>query len=184
MFNFVKKITGNRVLKKHASKIKRNREFYNIDSMKSAGIVLENAENMYVMANKMMKFFLARKIKVSAIVFENIKNSELENRKQIPTYVKMLTNSDLTWYGKPDSNNVKKFISQKFDVLIDMSRSSDYVYKYISTLSLAKFKIGGVQYDNDPFDLILLEKSNEATKFVSLIINFLSTIKVESNVGK
>jgi hypothetical protein len=146
--------------------------------MKSVGILFENTGNVYVMANKMIKFFLARKIKVSSIVFENITNAEMENRKQIPTYIKMFTKSDLTWYGRPNCAAVNKFVSQKFDVLIDMSRSSDYVYKYIVTLSAAKFKIGGIQYKNDPFDLILLETSNETTKFVSLIINFLSTIKV------
>jgi hypothetical protein len=147
--------------------------------MKSVGILFENTGDMYVMVNKMMKFFLARRIKVSAIAYENIKNSELENRKQIPTYVKIITRSDLTWYRKPKGENINKFILQRFDVLIDMSRSSDYVYKFISSLSTAKFKIGGIQYKNDPFDLILLEKSNEPTKFVSLIINFLSTIKVQ-----
>jgi hypothetical protein len=178
MLNFAKKITGNRILKRRASKLKRKKAFCNIDSMKSVGILFENTGNMYVMANKMMKFFLARKIKVFAIAFENIKAAELENRKQIPTYIKMVTSSDLTWYGRPNCSSVDKFLLQKFDVLIDMSRSFDYVYKYISTLSLAKFKIGGIQYKNDPFDLILLEKSNETTKFVSLIINFLSTIKV------
>ncbi|MDR2065338.1 MAG: hypothetical protein LBP85_06495 [Prevotellaceae bacterium] len=178
MFNFTKKIIGNRILKTRASKIKRSRAFCNIDSMKSAGILFENTENMYVMADKMMKFFLVRKIKISAIAFENVKNTGIESREYIPSYIKIFTKSDLTWYGKPNCNAVSQFISQKFDVLIDMSRSSDYVYKYISTLSTAKFKIGGIQYKNDPFDLILLEKSNETTKFVSLIINFLSTIKV------
>jgi hypothetical protein len=146
--------------------------------MKSVGVLFENNGNTYVIANKMMKFFLARRIKISAIAFENIKNIEMENKKQVPSYIKLFAKSDLTWYGSPNSNNVNKFISQKFDLLIDMSRSSDYVFKYISTLSMAKFKIGGIQYKNDPFDLILLEKSNEATKFISLIINFLSTIKV------
>ncbi|MDR0754726.1 MAG: hypothetical protein LBF04_04980 [Prevotellaceae bacterium] len=178
MLNFVKEITGNRILKRRAAKIKRNKAFCNMNSMKSIGILFENTGNMYVMANKMMKFFLARRIKVFSIAFENIKSSELENRKQVPTYIKIITKSDLTWYMKPKGENVDKFIAQKFDVLIDMSRSSDYVYKYIVTLSNAKFKIGGIQYKNDPFDLILLEKSNETTKFVSLIINFLSTIKV------
>ncbi|MDR1198277.1 MAG: hypothetical protein LBK94_04590 [Prevotellaceae bacterium] len=178
MMNLVKKIAGNRILKKRASKIKRSRAFCNIDSMKSVGILFENTENMYVMADKMMKFFLVRKIKISAIAFENVKNIEPEILKQIPEYIKVFAKSDLTWYGKPNCDNVNRFVAQKFDVFIDMSRSSDYVYKYISTLSMAKFKIGGTQYKNDPFDLILLEKSNETTKFVSLIINFLSTIKV------
>ncbi|MDR3286932.1 MAG: hypothetical protein LBT27_05775 [Prevotellaceae bacterium] len=184
MFEFLKKIIGERILKTRASKRKREKAFCNIDSMKSVGILFENTENMYVVVNKMMKFFLARRIKISAIVFENIKSSELENRKQYPTYVKIFTKSDLTWYDKPDCSETDKFISQNFDVLIDMSRNSSYVFKYLSTLSMAKFKIGGIEYKNDPFDLILLEKSDDITKFVSLIINFLSTIKVQNNVRK
>ena len=164
--------------------MKREKAFSNIDSMRSVGILFENTGNMYVIANKMMKFFLSRKIKISAIAYENIKRSEIENRKQIPTYIKLFIKSDLTWYNKPDCDETDKFLSQKFDVLIDISRSSDYVFRYIATLSQAKFKIGGIQYKNDPFDLILLEKSNEITKFVSLIINFLSTIKVQNNVRK
>jgi hypothetical protein len=142
--------------------------------MKSVGILFENTSNMYEMADKMMKFFGARKIKISAIAFENVNNVEIGST----AYVKIFTKSDLTWYGKPSCYDVNQFMLQRFDVLIDMSRSSDYVFKYISTLSTAKFKIGGIQYKNDPFDLILLEKSNDPTKFVSLIINFLSTIKV------
>jgi hypothetical protein len=93
----------------------------------------------------------------------------------------MFTKSELTWYGKPDCEDANKFISQKFDVLIDMSRKSEYVFRYIATMSMAKFKIGGIQYKNDPFDLILLEKSGDTAKFVSLIINFLSTIKLQKN---
>ncbi|MDR3226318.1 MAG: hypothetical protein LBT56_01425 [Prevotellaceae bacterium] len=184
MVEFFKKLIGERILKTRASKNKREKAFCNIDSMKSVGILFENTGNMYVVANKMMKFFLSRRIKISAIVFENIKQSELENRKQFPTYVKIFTKSNLTWYGKPDCNETDKFMSQNFDVLIDMSRSSNYVFKYISTLSMAKFKIGGIEYQNDPFDLILLEKSDDVTKFVSLIINFLSTIKVQNNARK
>jgi hypothetical protein len=148
--------------------------------MKSVGILFENTGSTYLMANKMMKFFLARKIKISAIAFEDTKDVEVESRKHVPSYIKIFTKSDLTWYGKPNCEDVNKFMTQKFDVLIDMSRSSEYVYRYISTLSTAKFKIGGLQYKNDPFDLILLEHSNETTKFVSLIINFLSTIKVQN----
>ena len=181
MLNFAKKTIGNRTLKKRASKMHREKEFCNIDSIKTVGILFENTDDMYVVVSKMMKFFIARKIKISAIAFENIKNAVLEDRKQFPSYVKIFTKSELTWYDRPNCEDVNMFIAQDFDVLIDMSRKSEYVFRYVSTMSMAKFKIGGIQYKNDPFDLILLEKSGETAKFVSLIINFLSTIKIHKN---
>ena len=181
MLNFIKEIIGNRALKKRVEKIKREKKFCNIDSIKTVGVLLENTDDMYVVANKMMKFFMSKKIKTSAIAFENIKRVELENRKQNPSYIKIITKSELTWYNRPSCEDVNTFTSQKFDVLIDISRKSEYIFKYISTMSMAKFKIGGIQYKNDPFDLILLEKSGETAKFISLIINFLSTIKVQTD---
>lgn len=179
MFNFAKKIIGNRVLKQRAAKMHREKKFYNIESIKSLGVLFENTDDMYVVVNKMIKFFMEKEIKISAIAFENIKNSNAEIAAQIPSYTKIFTKSELTWYNKPNCEAVNNFISEKFDVMIDMSRSSEYVYKYVATMSMAKFKIGGMQYKNDPFDLILLEKSGEVAKFVNLIINFLSTIKVQ-----
>jgi len=181
MLNFVKKTIGNRTLKRRVTKMQREKEFCNIDSIKTVGVLFEDSGDMYVVANKMMKFFMSRKIKIAALAFENIKRSEMESGKQFPSYIKVFSKSELTWYDRPESEDVNKFIAHKFDVLIDMSRKSDYVFKYVSSMSMAKFKIGGIQYKNDPFDLILLEKSGETTKFVSLIINFLSTIKVKKN---
>lgn len=182
MLNFTKKAIGNSTLKKRIGKVQREKEFCNIESIKTVGILFENVGDMYVVANKMIKFFMSRKIKTYALAFENIKHGDLVNRKQIPSYMKIFTKSDLTWYDRPYCEDVNKFISQKFDVLIDLSHNSEYVFRYILTMSMAKFKIGGIQYKNDPFDLILLEKSGDITKFVSLIINFLSTIKVKKNV--
>ena len=181
MLDFAKKTIRNRSLRKGIIRTKREKQFCNIESIKSVGILFENIDDMYVIANKMMKFFISRKIKISALAFENVKGADLEFRKQFPSYIKLFSKSELNWYGKPNCEDVSKFISQRFDVLIDISRKSDYVYKYITTMSMAKFKIGGIQYKNDPFDLIILEKSGETTKFLSLIINFLLTIKIQVN---
>jgi hypothetical protein len=188
MIEKLKNIIGNRILSK-AAKVKRDKAFMNMENIRTLGILYEYSEQENAIAEKLMNFFIAKRVNVLALAFENTKHKEdnvndVITRPIPPAYQKIFTKSDLTWYNKPDCEIVKNFISKKFDVLIDISRNPSFVFKYISTMSRAKCKIGGVQYKNDPFDLILLEKSKDLSKFIDLIISFLSTIKIEDDVRK
>jgi hypothetical protein len=182
MFTAIKNMAGNKTLNKYSAKMKREKAFQNIATIRKIGILFEYNANAYAAAKKMMAFFISRKVEIFSLAFDSIKPDKKVQKKQAPPHIKLFSRTDLNWYNKPESEIVDKFIAQNFDVLIDMSHSTEYVYRYISTLSLAKCKIGGVEYKNDPFDWIFIEKSNDISKFVSLIINFLSTVKIQNNV--
>ena len=185
IFNAIKNKVGNRVLNKHSAKMKREKLFQGISTMKRVGILFEYNSNMYVAAKKLINFFASQKIEAFLIAFDDVKYDKKEKEGQgrpVPPNVKLFSRSDLNWYNKPESRNVSDFITLKFDLLIDMSCSSEYVYRYITTLSMAKCKIGGVEYNNDPFDWIFVEKTKDISKFTIQIINFLTTVKIQNNV--
>jgi hypothetical protein len=178
-------MVGSRILNRYSAKMKREKLFQGIATMQKVGILFEYNDSMYVAVKKLMNFFASQKIEVSLIAFNDVKYEKDKNEEQerrVHPQIKVFSKSDLNWYNKPENEDVDEFIYQKFDVLIDMSCSSEYVYKYISTLSMAKCKIGGIEYKNDPFDWIFIEKSSDVSRFTILIINFLTTVKIQNNV--
>ena len=115
---------------------------------------------------------------VLALGYVNLKDSSDIFKPHISyTY---FDNKNLTKAFIPKSIDVTNFIEKPFSLLIDLNINNDFPLEYISTLSLATFKVGATgSYRDEEFDLTINIGENQSTKYlVTQIKHYLSMIKL------
>lgn len=85
---------------------------------------------------------------------------------------------DFNWYYKPQGRKVVGFISEPFDILIDLRLSKFTSLLFIVALSRAQFKVGRYRADfKDFYDLMIdVEESSDLPYFMSQIQHYLSML--------
>ncbi len=92
----------------------------------------------------------------------------------------VFSKQDFSWLGQPKSAEVIKFINTKFDLLIDISLSEKQEAKVVRALSLAKFKAGWSNAEQNYFDLgIDISKRQEPSFLAEQIIHYLKELNKE-----
>lgn len=176
MLGSVKKWKRERKLKERLLTHTRSKRFCSIQSAKTVGILYSyEGKHTNHLIGSLTQELAQYNIKCDALGYFN-------NKTLPPEYAPigsnhMICEADLDWSGSPVSEDVEKFIAQEFDILIDLARKNDFVYKFIASLSKASFKIGGVNYEDNPYDFVLLENTHDDKKFIDQIFQFLLTVK-------
>lgn len=68
---------------------------------------------------------------------------------------KTITRKDLNWYGRPSKAKMAGFTPKRVDLFICLSESNAYCVKYISETIKAKFKIGQMAFEYDPYNFVV-----------------------------
>ncbi|MBK6836488.1 MAG: hypothetical protein IPG89_20400 [Bacteroidetes bacterium] len=120
----------------------RQKEFLNIEDVRTVGIVFDatNADDFEIVKNYVNKLKQMGK-RVHGIGFYDA--------KVIPANI-YYTKSDFDLFnakevkgmGEPESPYIKTFITEIRDILIDVNLSNKFPLRYISAMSYAKCKIG------------------------------------------
>lgn len=80
--------------------------------------------------------------------------------------------------GIPKGQKVKEFLKQRFDILIDCDLSEHYSTMFLSTLSLAGFKVGlDTEKNRRHFDLLINMQESNTETFVEQVLFYLSVFK-------
>lgn len=97
----------------------------------------------------------------------------------LPGPVKWCTSKDFTMFLKPRNEHVRQFISQQFDILIDLSSPKAYPLKYIAAIVPASYKTGANHSAHlDIYDLILhVTEDCSAADLADHTIHYLKIIK-------
>ncbi|MDR0660994.1 MAG: hypothetical protein LBG19_09400 [Prevotellaceae bacterium] len=176
MFSKLKDKKGKQALEKKLHHFKRNVVFHNLDNTKTLSVLYKyESKHSADFISKLFQEFSSYGIKCEAIGFFNEKNLPLEYAPRASHVV--ICQADLAWSGIPKSEEVEKFINVEYDILLDLSRSDALIFKYIASLSKAQFKIGSVEYRNNPYDFIFIEDTNSDQSFVDQVFRFLRSIK-------
>ena len=176
MLKSVKAWTAQRTLKKKLQGFKRDKAFYNITSAKSFGVIYEyKSKESQNAVNKLFQRFAEHGVSGIAIGYYDSKTLPLDYAPRAKNT--LFCQADLNWGGCPTAPEVEAFINEEFDILIDLSRSSEFVFKYIVSLSKAHFRIGGLDYENNPYDFVFLDNTNSDETFVEQVLQFLLKVK-------
>ncbi len=179
--NFIKKIRieiGDFILRMQLKKLKRKKSTFNLETAKTAGVIL-NASNQtsYEETREFVEFLRKKNIKVYALGFvENFEVLEFFNSHKD---FRFFSRKNINWYYKPKSPIVEKFISIEFDILFDLSLKDYFPIKYIVAHSKSKFKIGKIsEYKFEYHDFILkFEKDKDVKYFIKQIKFYFKLIK-------
>jgi hypothetical protein len=162
LMNNFKVYMGRRVLANHLKNQTRLPVVCNIDNARHIGIIYNATEYVsFEIIRNLVKDLSHDSRKVTVLGYVDSKNM-IDNylyRKGFDFFSK----KELNWYEKPVCQVVEEFITEPFDILINLSLKDYYPIRYITALSPAHFKAG--KFDNNDIYLdfmIDIEKEKQS----------------------
>ncbi|MGE0076636.1 MAG: hypothetical protein AB7S48_02125 [Bacteroidales bacterium] len=143
-----------KALSKKLVGFKRNKMVQNLTTARAIGIIC-NISDQSVLDEilNLRAYFEENNIGVQVLGYFS--------GKEVPQYftmhsrVNIFDTNQLNWYYKPESALVDVFADTEFDILIDLNFEETMPMRWVASLSKAKFKVGALNYYNNPFDLII-----------------------------
>jgi hypothetical protein len=120
----------------------RQKEFMNIEDVRTVGIVFDatNADDFEIVKNYVNKLKQMGK-RVHGIGFYDAKVIP-QNIYYTKSDFDLFNAKEVKGMGEPESPYIKTFITEIRDILIDVNLSNKFPLRYISAMSYAKCKIG------------------------------------------
>lgn len=175
MLNAVKKRYYQNHIKSRLRKNIAPRTMLNFTDASTIGLLFNASErNEYVQVQTYVESLRKRKKSVKILAFVDSKSANEDN--PFPYF----SRNDLNWYEVPSSDEVKDFVSIKFDILINLCTISSAPLEYICAVSASTFRIG--RYSKDKvycYDLMINNDKNASiSEFIKEVDHFLETINV------
>ncbi|MCZ4410750.1 hypothetical protein O3Q51_18180 [Cryomorphaceae bacterium 1068] len=181
-FDDIKKAWGRRKL---LSKINKSREtavsnFHNAHSV--AILYEEKGESYYILVKQYVKY-----LKSEFGVRDVLALCYIDDKKEVPHYhthrlkFDYFLKSELNWWYEPSCDQVKNFVANPYDILINLERTPSLPLEFIQAESNARLKVGYYNPDReDHFDLMLdLPEKATFDEFVKQVNHYLTRINYE-----
>lgn len=156
----------------------RGKMVMGLDEARSIGIVFDASTAAdYRLITNHVKLLKDLGKKVTCIGFVQ--------QKKLPGYLHHHVNwtfcqkKDFAWNLRLKTTPMKEFVTDEFDILIDLSSSELFFTKYLAGISKAKYKVGKFNPDQiDIFDLLMQVPDNSnLQELMDQIIHYLKIIK-------
>lgn len=138
-----------------------------------------NTEEDCIRVNKFMKY-LKSEFGIKRVFFLGY----WDNAKKDPEFLQtkldfdFFSKKDLNWRGVPAGGNIDNFMSEQFDILIDLNNYFNIPLRYLILKSTAKMKVGRYSKENEPyFDLMLADNKTDFEEFCNQLVKYLTMIK-------
>jgi len=148
---------GNMILRRRLSALRRMKQDFSLEKAKKVGILwdatFENDFQHLAALNRQLS-----EAGKSVEVMAWIPSKNVPDRLTGLTYMKFLRKGDLSWAFIPASEDAKKFIAGKHDLIIDINPSSLFPLTALVALSAAPMKVGPDLTDEPektPYDLMI-----------------------------
>lgn len=178
----IKKAWGRRKL---PGKLNENREtavsnFHNASSV--ALLYEEKGESYFILVKQYVKY-----LKSEFGVREVMALCYIDEKKEVPHYhvhrlkFDYFLKSELNWWYEPNCDQVKNFVANKYDILINLERSPALPLEFIQAESNARLKVGYYRAEREEhFDLMLdLPEMATFDEFVKQLNHYLTRINYE-----
>lgn len=163
------------------SRRSRKALYTDFSKVKKIGIVWDASKpDDFLQISRFQQKMLERGIEVQVMAYYSGK--ELPDHLTAIRYLTCIRRNELNFFYKPLTPEVEKFVAEKFDVLIDININRRFPLVYLTTLSLARFKVG--IYDNksypENFELVMeLRNPVIIEQYLDEVIRYLEMIKSE-----
>jgi len=161
---------ANRVLSSKLGSVNREKKVVNLDEASSVGILWEiDYRDAYIRIEN--ELYLSGIKAVGLCYFP-------QKKAVIPEEINGFSRRDTSrWLEIPKAKQVEDFITQKFDVLIDITGQSCFPIVYATALSEAAFKVGYAGNSINYFDLnIEFQEKPGADQLAGQILYYLKRI--------
>ncbi|MFW5645123.1 MAG: DUF6913 domain-containing protein [Bacteroidota bacterium] len=167
---------GNYILKKKIKNSTRNKQLYNFNTAKSAGILFDASDTgSFSYIKEFSRFLKSNGIKTQLLGY--IESKEVPDEMVLWDDCNIVTIQDIDWFLKPKSPEALDFIAREFNILFDLSLTHYFTMCYISKLSSANFKVGRYTDEDNDYDLMIdITKNPRVDYFIEHINNYLSIL--------
>jgi hypothetical protein len=122
-------------------------------------------------------------IKIDVTILGYFPGKNLPDQYTAIRYLRCIKKDEVNSFYHPDSPETRSFISNNFDILIDINFEKLVPLLYVTTLSRARFKVG--LFDNSttgsPFDLMMeIKNPVDIDNYLMQVIQYLEMIKDKS----
>jgi hypothetical protein len=161
------------LLKRKQKQLKRTVRVTNLGQVKTVGILWKaDDREVFDLLTDLLKEL---GIDVSSLCFSAQRGSVRGEAVFSP--------DDISVFGKIKNQEIARFIAHKFDVLIDISLSSEIEIQYLRCLSRARFKAGWSDAQPDYFDLSIdVSKRKEPSYLAEQVIYYLGELNKQAVV--
>jgi hypothetical protein len=182
LFKNIRLKIGKLILSKKVARMKRTAKYSNFKNVKSIGIVWDASRPSEF--SSLSRFHQRmQELKIDVSVFGYFPGKNLPDQYTAIRFLTCTRKDEINNFYHPDSTETKSFIKNPFDVLIDINFDKQFPLNYVTSLSLARFKVG--LYENDiiesPFDMMLEVKNPvDIDGYLTQVIHYLEMIKDKS----
>jgi hypothetical protein len=171
MIHYIKKRLLNRSLKK--LKVSREKVLISLENTHTIGILCQiTDEESYINIYDLFSKLHSQKRMITLMAYID--------QKEVPYFCLPQLSADyfskkhLNWYGKPHFVQLKDFMNNSFDILIDFSRNDISPLRYILSASKAKLIVGANEYAQDIYDIYIKDDTHpDNYKLLKNIHNYL-----------
>lgn len=176
--NKARKMVGSYILSREMRIRNREVQSMGLESARSIGIIFNAKDER---SFKQIREFAdqlrgggLREVKALGFVPKKEVASFLQSSQDFDFF----SREDFNWYYRPQGRKVAGFISESFDILIDLRLSKFTSLLFIVALSRAQFKVGRFRSDFKEFyDLMIdVEQNSDLSYFMSQIQHYLSML--------
>lgn len=163
-------------------KVKRKPHVRNLAQSRNIGILFEahSKEDIDV-----VRFFVSqlkdRSRKISVLGY--VSNKQLLLALKSDNEFDFISKADFSWYFKPQNYVIKNFMSDGFDILIDLSLKKNPALLYVAAFTDAKMKVA--RFDDklkEYYDLMLDMGNDNSLKFlINQIKHYITKINEQNN---
>ncbi len=139
-------------------------------NIKTVGIIVNEGSTFdFEMLKKLQKQIASGSKNFSVLTYKNTTESYNEFRGAF------VSEKDFSWNGNLQSKEVKDFLLKPFDMLIDYTKPSTVLSKYLIAKSKAKFKVGFANEDKRLYDF-MISVDEDLSLFNNELIKYLNIL--------
>jgi hypothetical protein len=160
LFKNIRLKIGDGILRNKVAKTDRKPHYSNIRQVKNIGLVWDASKiDDFISLTRFFQKMAEAKTDVRILGYFPGKN--LPDQYTAVRYLSIVKREELNIFYHPVSSETNSFITNHFDVLIDLNFKKLLPLQYISSLSKASLKVGLFESEagNTPFDLMMDIKS-------------------------
>lgn len=169
---------GNAIFLKQVSQPRKDRQVVSFAQAKKIGMLYDATnEQDYELVKQYIKSIRADHKEVFALGYVDKKQLPVSQFAQLG--LDFFTKKDLKWNMIPDSLEIKNFINEPFDILINLNEGNCFPLNYITAMSKAKFRIGRYHKKNlINFDMLIeAGNSTSLSNYIKEVDRYLRIIK-------
>jgi len=179
IFKKIRLKIGKAILLKKVVRIKKKVYYSNFSQVKSIGIVWYASRPIEFPS--LTKFYQKmHELKIEVKIFGYYPGKNLPDQYTAIRYLTFIRKNEINTFYHPVSSETKKFINNPFDILIDINFEKQFPLKYVTSLSMARFKIGLFDHEpaETPFDLMMeIKNPVDIDNYLIQILYYLEMIK-------